>query len=192
MKRTEFQDISSISSKWEILRTLWNIYNPNSTIKFTLDDSGWRISESFTGTPHFELRRDVISLRRYTDTDIYGVLGLSLINPQKSTVILTEGVSDYISTKLLYPDTNVLGITQLGGSDIAKLLLISLFDKFIVCMDNDEAGLKNGLNWKKFLLSYNKKVKLWKTQASRCKDVTDEFLLNLKIDSTNVELDILL
>lgn len=192
MKRTEFQDISSISSKWEVLRILWNIYNPNSTIKFTLDDLGWRISESFTGPPHFELRRDVISLRRYTDIDIYGVLGLSLINPQKPTVILTEGVSDYISTKLLYPDTNVLGITQLGGSDTAKLLLLSLFDKFIICVDNDEAGLKNGLNWKNFLLPYNKQVKLWKTQAPHCKDVTDEFLLNLKIDSTNVELDILL
>lgn len=190
MYRTEYPNIDYGASKWEVLRMLWNHFYVDNSLHFNLDEKGWRIQESFQGEEEFfSLRRDVISLRRYTDKDEYGLLGLSLINPQSRTCAITEGVSDYITLKLLKPNSNVLGVTTLGGSSIARKILISLFDNIIIIADNDETGLKNASKWRKFLVSYGKKVKLWRTTNPRFKDITDQFLFNLRIDSSHLEMD---
>lgn len=188
MHRTKFPHIDYTVSKWEVLRALWNSL-PESSLEFTIDNLGWRIEEHIEDDKVFSLRRDVVTQRRYTDIDKYGLLGLSLINPQDTTVAITEGVSDYISTKLLKPNTNVLGVTTLGGSALAKKILVSIFDRFVVIADNDETGVSNAMRWKKFLESYNKKVKIWKTSNSRFKDITDQFLFNLRLDHTQVIID---
>lgn len=190
MYRTEYPNIDYSASKWEVLRRLWNHFYADSSLHFNIDEKGWRLQESFQGEEEFfSLRRDVISLRRYTDKDEYGLLGLSLINPQSRTCAITEGVSDYVTLKILKPHSNVLGVTTLGGSSIARKILISLFDNIIIIADNDETGLKNASKWRQFLVSYGKKVKLWRTINPRFKDITDQFLFNLRIDPLHLEMD---
>lgn len=161
------------TSKWTLLTKLWS----QGSVSFTEESDGWRIKEHIGNTETFSLRRDFITKNRYTDVDKFGLLGLSLLNLNDRSVFITEGVSDYFTTKILL-GKNVLGVTQLGGSQIAKKIIISLFHHATIIADNDITGLLNAQRWKSFLNNYNIASKIW--QPSIGKDITDEFLFNYK------------
>lgn len=169
--------------KWNILMNLWSNLRKNS-LQFIFEDGNWVIRETIDEHPVFQLRRNCVSLNRYTDLDVFGLLGLSLINLQDKTCVLTEGVSDYISAKLCLPDRNVLGVTTLGGSKIAKKIIVSLFDDVLVLSDKDSAGLNTAYyRWKSLCQSQGVSCNIWRTSSPSFKDITDEFIFNLKLDS---------
>ena len=165
---------------WPILMELWNCFNPRSSVRFFTHQLSWCITEQFNSRPCFFMERDSISKDRNTIIDEYGLLGLSLIDLKQKSVIITEGVSDFFSVKLLCPYRNVLGVTTLGGSRNAKALLLNLFDTFTICADNDETGLKNAARWKNFLESYGKQVNIFSSPLG--KDITDSFIFNIKLN----------
>lgn len=176
---------------WDILLTLWNSNFHHSSVIFSYYQHpqfglSWLITESLS-SGSFSMTRSLITRQRNTISDSFGLLGLSLINPKDDRVILTEGVSDFFTAKLLCPNSNVLGVTTLGGSSLAKLLLLNLFNKFIICSDNDSntsknTGLNNSFNWKSFLQSYNKTVQVFLPLYPH-KDISDNFIFNLKLYS---------
>ena len=88
--------ISLSSHKWNILKDLWFQTN-NKSLTFTIEPEGWYIREFIDDTLVFQLRRDCVNFNRYTDLDTFGLLGLSLLNLNDRTCIITEGVSERIS-----------------------------------------------------------------------------------------------
>lgn len=155
---------------------MWSHNNPS----FVSDGFSWKIEEVLEGESVFSMTRSFVTLQRLTDHDKYGLLGVSLLNLSDSSVIITEGVSDYFTAKILCPDRNVLGVTTLGGSSAARKILLSLFNSFCICADNDATGLRNATNWKQFLQRYNKSVTIF-TPPAGFKDITDSFIFNLKL-----------
>jgi len=177
--------IDSTAHNWDNLLKLYNTLNKVPTIEFSayLDARKgfvWRIRETMDDECIFELIRDKVLKNRYTNIDKYGLLGLSIINPLDRSVILTEGVSDYFSAKFLCPDRNVLGVTTLGGSKIAKTILVNMFDEFCICSDNDtkgerNTGFTNANKFKQFLEEYNKRVYIF-IPVTGYKDVSDNLM----------------
>ena len=176
---------------WDILSEIYNsdgfcpYIDPRKGIVFRpyLDPHrgfAWRITETLDGVTVFDLVRDKITLSRCTVTDTYGLLGLSAINKADRTVILTEGVSDYFTAKIICPESNVLGVTTLTGSHIAKTVLVNLFDTFTICTDNDtgkeyNTGYANSSRFREFLESYGKTVKIF-LPSDGYKDLSDNFI----------------
>lgn len=171
-----------------------NLNRPNWDILIDVNNSGvlfesaldahkgfvWRIKEDVGGVPAFEMVRDKMQYRRYTNVDRYGLLGLSQINLSDRRVILTEGVSDYFTAKRLCPERNVLGVTTLSGSRVAKAVLVNLFDEFTICADNDAAavrntGTANADRFRAFLESYGKRVVVF-VPKDGYKDISDNFI----------------
>ena len=171
--------------QWSIFSDLWSSTHPQSSLTFTKQDDGWHITETIEHTQVFDIRRDYITLHRYTNTDLLGVLGMSLINPQESSCVITEGVSDFITTKYLLPSHNVLGITNLGGSSLAKRLLISLFTHIYIVADNDATGIRNAMNYRKFFSNYGISTTI--ETFPPCKDITEYLLRHFKLSTlTNI------
>lgn len=166
------------SQNWSILSCLFN--GRYSTISFTLEEENWVIRETFETEIVFELQRNILTMNRKTVLDKYGLLGLSLINDKDKSVTLTEGVSDFVTAKLCFPDKNVLGVTTLGGSRLAKSILVNCFDDFTFIADNDNTGIKNVFKWKQLLTNFGKEVKIQQPEPS-FKDITDEFVFDLKL-----------
>jgi len=161
---------------WEVLRSIWK----SGSVSFSNDGFYWKIQEVLDGETVFSMTRSLASLQRNTEQDKYGLLGVSLLNLQDKSVILTEGVSDYFTAKILCPDRNVLGVTTLGGSSSAKKILLSLFDSFLICSDSDSTGIINSSKWKRLLNSYNKSVSVF-LPPTGAKDITESFIFNLKL-----------
>lgn len=165
---------------WDILS---DIYKGSISFESCLDPRKgfvWRITETIDNDVVFDMIRDKMTLNRYTNTDKYGLLGLSVINKADRSVILTEGVSDYFTAKILCPDNNVLGVTTLTGSHVAKTILVNMFDSFVICSDNDSnkeynTGITNSSRFREFLESYNKTVEVF-LPADRYKDISDNFI----------------
>ncbi len=74
--------------------------------------------------------------------------------------MICEGVSDCMTLKLLFPNNNVLGVTQLGGSAKARQFVLSMFDKVVIIGDNDSSGARGIAKWRALLESHGKKVKV--------------------------------
>lgn len=160
--------------EWDWLLRLWADKYPS--VKFSLDPVSqngpvWHISESCDSF-YFDMVRSVLDAQRLTNRNDLGCIGFSLINPQDKKVIITEGVSDYFTVKLLCPQSNVLGFTTLGGTSASKAIVVSLFDSITYCADNDEAGLSAGMKVKAFFESYGKPVNVF-TAPTPYKDVTE-------------------
>lgn len=169
---------------WDILS---DIYKGGILFESQLDPRKgfiWRMSEKIDQEEVFDLVRDKITLNRFTNTDKYGLLGLSQINLKDRNVILTEGVSDYFTAKILCPEENVLGVTTLTGSHTAKAILVNMFDSFILCSDNDtgkerNTGMTNSSRFREFLESYHKKVRVF-LPADGYKDISDNYIAKLR------------
>lgn len=137
----------------------------------------------------FILHRNQATAQRITESDSLGLVGFSSLNLKDTRVYLTEGVSDFLTMKLLHPNMNVLGLTTLSGSVKAKKVLCSLFDSFCIISDNDNSathhaevsvntGVSNAIRLRKFLLSHGKQVKI-KLPSTGFKDITEEFLFEV-------------
>lgn len=169
---------------WDILS---DMYDGDITFTSYLDPRkgfAWRITETLDGKTVFDLVRDKMTLNRYTNTDEYGLLGLSAINKHERSVILTEGVSDYFTAKILCPESNVLGVTTLTGSHTAKTILVNMFDTFTICTDNDtgherNTGYTNSSRFREFLESYGKTVNIF-LPSDGYKDISDNFIGKLR------------
>lgn len=170
--------------EWGQLISLWNQSPFKDGVKFSeceIQNSGWSwLIHERCGEYLFEMSRSQITGVRLTNSNDLGLLGLSLINPKDDRVILTEGVSDYFTMKLNCPDMNVLGLTNLGGSVRARVIILNLFNKVLYSCDNDEAGRSGAYKLKSWLEGYGKRVKIW-TPPIGCKDVTDLFMRNIKV-----------
>lgn len=160
--------------EWDFLRANWHLSSPSLTSELTDEGPVWRIAEQ-CGDYSFEMVRNQFTMNRNTLRNDLGLIGFSLIDPKDTKVIVTEGVSDYFTAKLLCPDSNVLGFTSLGGSSAAKAIVLSLFDKIVYCADNDEAGLTAGMKVKAFLESYGKSVRIF-TAPTPYKDITEALM----------------
>lgn len=169
---------------WDILSS---IYKGGILFESQLDPRKgfiWRMTEKIGQEEVFDLVRDKMTLNRFTNTDRYGLLGLSQINLKDRSVILTEGVSDYFTAKILCPDKNVLGVTTLTGSHTAKAILVNLFDSYILCSDNDSGkerntGIMNSSKFREYLESYHKDVKIF-LPADGYKDISDNYIAKLR------------
>ncbi len=172
---------------WDILRKLNNTDITFKVIEEPAKGSRWLIEEYLEGECIFSLKRSKLTLQRYTETDKYGLIGLSTINLQDTKVILTEGVSDFFTMKIKYPHNNVLGFTTLSGSRTAKQIIINLFDQFLVCSDNDansdtNTGVINSSRISNFLRMFGKSVKVIMPETG-FKDMTEQFVFELKLRS---------
>lgn len=176
----EFPNVNLKQHKWNVLSQLW-LRVGSSTLTFECKSDGWYINESLFGSPCYQLRRDYVSLQRYTNFDNYGLLGLSMIDFNSREFIITEGVSDFFTTKLLCPSSNVLGVTNLGGSCFAKSFLVSSTSKVKIIADNDPTGRLNACKWKELLTSHQISTSIFLPDS---KDITDQFLEHLSFNSS--------
>lgn len=177
---------------WDVLQQIYNLNRDLfgsitfDKVEDPRDGICWRIKES-VADGNFLMQRSCITKQRNTIEDTYGLLGLSLIDPKDDSVILTEGVSDFFTAKFLEPTRNVLGVTTLSGSVTAKKLILSLFNKILICSDNDalaerNTGITNSAAMRKFYSNYLKSVTIFTPQPG-FKDITDNLIFNLKISN---------
>lgn len=139
----------------------------------------------------FWYQRDVFGPGRDTSIDRYGLIGLSTFNLLERKVIVTEGVSDFLSVKMCCPNLNVLGFTTLGGNLKSVKILLTLADQFVFISDNDfgkekNTGLVNSMNLRKLYESYGKKVTVLFPKSPN-KDITQQILNDIKIRSGYVK-----
>lgn len=133
----------------------------------------WVIEEQ-VGIYQFKMRR-FISGKRLTDHDDLGLIGLNSLDLKDRHCFLTEGVTDFITKKLHFPNSNVLGVLNLSGSATARQILRYLFDSYTIIMDNDTTGVKNASNFRRILTSMYKTVK-FELPPYQSKDYSEYFL----------------
>lgn len=133
----------------------------------------------------FWYTREVVGPYKFLSVDYFGLVGLSRLDLNDRSVIITEGVSDYLSAVMVYPGRNVLGFLTPGGSRKALRVVLSLFDDITYCADNDFAsssgfntGQRVGARVVHFFRQYGKSVRLWSPSYPN-KDLTDEFMAGL-------------
>lgn len=167
--------------EWDILLRLWVQRYSSPSFSYFEDANGpqWLLCEEVGGYG-FRMRRNRISQARFTDVDDLGLVGLSMVNPQDDRVIITEGVSDYMTAKLLCPGCNVVGFTTLCGSVVAKRIIGSLFRKIIYCCDADATGRGAGRRIKEYFGGLGCVVSLFEP-PSGFKDITEAFLFNIRL-----------
>lgn len=88
---------------------------------------------------------------RETIVDRLGFLGVSTTDLNKKTLFITEGVSDFITTKAFNMDLNVWGKTKLSMSELQLHVVKSLFRKVVVVADNDTTGINKSFQTKEKL-----------------------------------------
>jgi hypothetical protein len=115
--------------------------------------------------------------------DLLGMIGYSQIDLSDPTVILTEGVSDYLSVKACNPHLNVLGLLNLSGNSQARTFLVSCFKNFVYIADNDSPGVKASQRLKEFLVFNvaNAQVILFYPEVGY-KDITAQIFTQYKRD----------
>lgn len=102
--------------QWLILERLYNLVKPTQSwtgkveVGRPLRDDAVDVVERIGKNVLFWYQREVFGPRRSTSIDRYGLIGLSALNLRSRQIVLTEGVSDFLSFKMCYPDLNVLGI----------------------------------------------------------------------------------
>lgn len=176
--------------QWLILERLYNLVKPTQSwtgkveVGRPLRDDAVDVVERIGKNVLFWYQREVFGPRRSTSIDRYGLIGLSALNLQSRQIVLTEGVSDFLSFKMCYPDLNVLGFTTLGGNLKSTKILLTLSDELILISDNDfgkekNTGLINAMELKTYYESKGKKVSALFPSAPH-KDITQQIMFELK------------
>ena len=176
--------------QWLILERLYNLVKPTQSwtgkveVGRPLRDDAVDVVERIGKNVLFWYQREVFGLRRSTSIDRYGLIGLSALNLQSRQIVLTEGVSDFLSFKMCYPNLNVLGFTTLGGNLKSTKILLTLSDELILISDNDfgkekNTGLINAMELKTYYESKGKKVSVLFPSAPH-KDITQQIMFELK------------
>lgn len=136
----------------------------------------YRVSENI-GQFKFEMLRLQLSKRKITIFDDLGLVGVSSLDLNDDFCYLTEGVSDFLSAKLMFKETehhNVLGCTTLGGNANARKILLGLFNNYCIITDNDTTGIKNIQEFRQWLVQNGKTVQM-RLPETGCKDISIEF-----------------
>lgn len=146
--------------RWSLLERLYKDKDSDIFFRYDEDRMRWIVQEEMDGCVTFHLERDVLTFQRYTDKDMFGLIGLSLVDTSDKGVLITEGISDYLILKYLYPEYNVLGTTRLTGSNLSKYILIHLFNFVTLFSDNDamasrNVGIEASTKLSEFLNSYS-------------------------------------
>lgn len=176
--------------QWLILERLYSLvksiqqWTSKVEVGRPLRDDAVDVVERIGKDVLFWYQRDVFGPRRSTSIDRYGLVGLSTLNLQSRQVVLTEGVSDFLSFKMCYPSLNVLGFTTLGGNLKSTKILLALFDEIILVSDNDfgkekNTGLINAMELKSYYEGKGKKVSVLFPTTPH-KDITQQILFELK------------
>lgn len=176
--------------QWLILERLYNLVKPTQSwtgkveVGRPLRDDAVDVVERIGKNVLFWYQREVFGPRRSTSIDRYGLIGLSALNLRSRQIVLTEGVSDFLSFKMCYPDLNVLGFTTLGGNLKSTKILLTLSDELILISDNDfgkekNTGLINVMELKTYYESKGKKVSVLLPSAPH-KDITQQIMFELK------------
>lgn len=121
---------------------------------------------------------------KHLGVDRYGVIGLGSYNFSDRRVLLTEGVSDYLSVRMMYPGLNVLGNLSLGGSESSRRLLLSISDEIYYFSDNDmgrggNVGLGASLGMRDFYRGYGKEFQFGFSGVGY-KDICSEMMDRLR------------
>lgn len=180
------------SPQWAVLEAIWGYgvregFLSNVSLSRPFSPDSVDVIERLGGDVLFWYQRNLYSSSRSTSIDRYGLVGLSLLDLTQSSVILTEGVSDYLTMKFLYPDCNVLGFTTLGGNSKSTKILLSLFSEIVFITDNDftkstNTGLVNGLHLKRYYEGFGKVCQVYLPDLPY-KDITQQFISQCKIRS---------
>lgn len=176
--------------QWLILERLYNLVKPTQSwtgkveVGRPLRDDAVDVVERIGKNVLFWYQREVFGPRRSTSIDRYGLIGLSALNLRSRQIVLTEGVSDFLSFKMCYPDLNVLGFTTLGGNLKSTKILLTLSDELILISDNDfgkekNTGMINVMELKTYYESKGKKVSVLFPSAPH-KDITQQIMFELK------------
>lgn len=176
--------------QWLILERLYNLVKPTQSwtgkveVGRPLRDDAVDVVERIGKNVLFWYQREVFGPRRSTSIDRYGLIGLSALNLRSRQIVLTEGVSDFLSFKMCYPDLNVLGFTTLGGNLKSTKILLTISDELILISDNDfgkekNTGLINVMELKTYYESKGKKVSVLFPSAPH-KDITQQIMFELK------------
>lgn len=176
--------------QWLILERFYNLVKPTQSWTGKVEvgrpfrDDAVDVVERIGKNVLFWYQREVFGPRRSTSIDRYGLIGLSALNLQSRQIVLTEGVSDFLSFKMCYPDLNVLGFTTLGGNLKSTKILLTLSDELILISDNDfgkekNTGLINVMELKTYYESKGKKVSVLFPSAPH-KDITQQIMFELK------------
>lgn len=177
--------------QWNKLHQLWGGVRGGITVDsdYTRPSLAYRVIERLPSAGgdqvSFWYSRDVGSRGKNTYIDRFGLVGLSLIDYNDRSVLITEGVSDYLSAKMIWPERNVLGFTTLGGSRKARKIICSLFDQITYICDDDNhkgvvnTGLRAGGRVVQFYRRYGKDVRLLLPSVGY-NDLTEEFMSKLR------------
>lgn len=91
----------------------------------------------------------------------------------KNTLVIVEGEINAISVAEVCKDIDVLSpgsATEMGSERIAHALtFVGHYDKILICVDNDSAGILGAISLKTNLLRLNKNIKIaaWDTDANK-------------------------
>lgn len=146
-----------------------------------------RLSQGFSSRVSFWYSRDVGGVGKTTYVNPFGLVGLSRLDFSDRRVILTEGVSDYLSASMVFPSYNILGFTSIGGSRAASRIVASLFDDIVYVSDNDlnASGVNTGVRAAGRVLSFyrdlGKRVSVHLPSVG-FKDFTEEFMYRLAVE----------
>lgn len=176
--------------QWLILEDMYNllkgeyVWTSSISLGRPLNPNAVDVIERISKKVIFWYQRNISGPGRDTSIDRYGLVGLSCINPDNPQYVLTEGVSDFLTLKMCYPELNVLGFTTLGGNIKSTKLLLTLSDEILFVGDNDlgkdvNTGLTNALKLKKYYESQGKKVTVALPTAPH-KDITQQVFTELK------------
>lgn len=170
--------------------TLFDLVRDNPIQGISLYDSmhpnSIDVKEAIEVLDTFWYSREIGTPKRLTFMDAFGIIGVASLNLKDSSVILTEGVSDFITMKLCYPNSNVLGFTTLSGNRVAKSIVLSLFDSATIISDNDfqkeegNTGILNAFHIKDLFMSFGKKATI-EIPEYPYKDITQLFINQLRL-----------
>lgn len=161
----------STQQQWSILHSLWKD-NPTLYTKPLHLIPGIEVFEQFNNDTLFQYKRH-FNGKRYTEVDLFGIVGTSLTNLQNKKLYLTEGVSDFLTVKALYPNRNVWGKTRLSLSTLQTHIIAQLFTEVVIIADNDSTGLKKASEIDQKLRSTSLQTKIY---IPRYKDITLQLL----------------
>lgn len=172
--------------QWLLLKHLCEVsphWPKGISVAQPLDPAAVDVIERLEGKVTFWYQRFIAGPRRSTSIDRYGLVGITTVNLQDRRYIVTEGVSDFITVKLCYPNNNVVGFTTLGGNLKAHQILLSLASELVIMADNDtgkkrNTGLLGAIRIKQYFEQRGVQVKIEQPIAPY-KDITQQFIAQL-------------
>lgn len=133
----------STKEQWLWLKERWDNLDIDS-IRLSIEriQPGVRVRETAQEAGIlFELTR-YFSGKRITEVDKLGFVGVTTTDLNNKTLLITEGISDFLSTKSQFLELNVWGKTKLGLSYLQIHAIKSMFNKVLFIADNDTTGIK--------------------------------------------------